>query len=505
MSQPLGSATPWWFDPLNWSTKNPGSMANTAPFYLPPNNDTGAATDVLINAGTAGSTEVVFDPANDPSFPAIAANPATHPFPAGYGPQTIWRLYMGREAVGANNAGVATLRIRGDLSTDSTAGDTRWQIGRSSGTADVPSNGVIIQESGTVINNYGDVDLGSSDTGLAETFGNGTYDYRGGTFEQGLLTTTRFRLSAGGSSSAGGKGTLIMHNPDTDGHFRVREFYSASYGGGGTNNPDGVDRGVAITEFHYENGGTRAVQVAENMFLANGQNSPTSSQPSGVRSSRLNLVLGEAPTVNGGGVPNDLALFDVDYDKTGDGIIGGAVGSLGLTFSDANAANPLDPSAAYDNGDIVTAMFGASTYRWQIYYNGNINWSDADKSILDTSLGGGDGIEGMGTGVDIVLIGLDSTIVPMGLPGDFNGDHKVDAADYTVWRDHLGAATESSLNGNGDGSNGVDAGDYNLWKTNFGDTSGAGALAAAAVPEPGTVMLCLAGVFGLLGLRRRNA
>ncbi len=424
MGQPVGSQTPWWFDPLNWSPTNPGTMA-VAPFYLPPGNDTGAATDVLINGGADG-TEVIYDPTNDPNIAAIDAAPGDYPFPPGYGRQTIYRLYMGREPASTSmvaNTGVATLRIRGDLQADPTVSDTRWQIGRTSGVADIPSSGMIIQESGTVINNFGDVDLGSSDTGLSESFGNGTYEYQGGTFEQGLLTSTRFRLSAGGSSSAGGIGKLIVHNPATEGHFRVREFYSAAYGGGGTNNPDGVERGVAISEFHYANGGTRAVQIAENMFLANGQNSPTSSQPSGIRSSRLGLVLDEAPIVDGSGIPNDLGLFDVDYDLTGDGIIGGAVGSLGLTFSNANAANPLDPSAVYSDGGIVSAMFGQSTYRWTIHYNGNITWSDSDKSILDTSAGGGDGIDGPGTGVDIVLIGLDSTIV-QGLLGDFNGDHE---------------------------------------------------------------------------------
>ncbi len=95
---------------------------------------------------------------------------------------------------------------------------------------------------------------------------------------------------------------------------------------------------------------------------------------------------------------------------------------------------------------------------------------------------------------------------PVGLAGDFNGDHVVDAADYTVWRDHLGAADESSLNGNGDGMNGVDAGDYSLWKTSFGTHSGAGAggLAAGAVPEPGTVLLGVFSLLGLVGLRRRG-
>jgi hypothetical protein len=61
------------------------------------------------------------------------------------------------------------------------------------------------------------------------------------------------------------------------------------------------------------------------------------------------------------------------------------------------------------------------------------------------------------------------------LPGDFNGNGTVDAADYIVWRKN---------DGNQIG--------YNTWRTNFGRTAASGASAgwsssvapAAAVPEP---------------------
>ena len=78
------------------------------------------------------------------------------------------------------------------------------------------------------------------------------------------------------------------------------------------------------------------------------------------------------------------------------------------------------------------------------------------------------------------------------LPGDFNDNQVVDAADYVVWQDNLGAADEAALHGNGDGMNGVDQGDYVLWSANFGSTGGGGAngesLAAFAVPEAATAV-----------------
>jgi hypothetical protein len=65
-----------------------------------------------------------------------------------------------------------------------------------------------------------------------------------------------------------------------------------------------------------------------------------------------------------------------------------------------------------------------------------------------------------------------------GMRGDYNGDGVVDAADYTLWRDHLGTI--------------FTAAGFDVWVTNFGNTlSGGAALSPAGVPEPAT---------GLLGL-----
>ena len=55
------------------------------------------------------------------------------------------------------------------------------------------------------------------------------------------------------------------------------------------------------------------------------------------------------------------------------------------------------------------------------------------------------------------------------LPGDFNNDCVVDAADYTIWKENLGGDS-SVLNGNGTGEATVVQADYTLWKDNFGKT-----------------------------------
>jgi hypothetical protein len=76
---------------------------------------------------------------------------------------------------------------------------------------------------------------------------------------------------------------------------------------------------------------------------------------------------------------------------------------------------------------------------------------------------------------------------PPFLLGDYNGNGKVDAADYTVWRNTLGQtglAPYSGADGDGDGM--VTQADYGVWKSHFGEMlmpPGAGG-GAAAVAQP---------------------
>ena len=85
--------------------------------------------------------------------------------------------------------------------------------------------------------------------------------------------------------------------------------------------------------------------------------------------------------------------------------------------------------------------------------------------------------------------------------GDYNGNHIVDAADYTVWRDTLGQTVAIGSGADGDGSTVIDTADYTLWKSQFGSaTPGAGRGASAVVPEPSTILLAVLGLFSIVGL-----
>jgi pectate lyase len=117
---------------------------------------------------------------------------------------------------------------------------------------------------------------------------------------------------------------------------------------------------------------------------------------------------------------------------------------------------------------------------------GRVNVANADGSFLVT----------LGSG-EVVL--SDFSLESVGLPGDYNGDGKVSAADYTVWRDTLGSTTD--LRANGDDSNSViDEDDYQVWLDNYGQSSGLGTGSgsiAASVPEPTTVLLVVVGLLAI--------
>ena len=87
------------------------------------------------------------------------------------------------------------------------------------------------------------------------------------------------------------------------------------------------------------------------------------------------------------------------------------------------------------------------------------------------------------------------------LPGDYNGNGIVDAADYTVWRNGLGTTYTLA--------------DYDVWKAHFGMSAGIGsgsgaalpsaALLSPTVPEPASAWLTLMGIgFACIKSRRSH-
>lgn len=94
---------------------------------------------------------------------------------------------------------------------------------------------------------------------------------------------------------------------------------------------------------------------------------------------------------------------------------------------------------------------------------------------------------------------LTITLGPPALPGDYSENGIVDAADYTVWRDNVGAA-EWTLPNDVDGGV-IGQAQYDTWKANLGqahDGAAAGGAGNVAVPEPGSALLVLFGIVALV-------
>ena len=91
-----------------------------------------------------------------------------------------------------------------------------------------------------------------------------------------------------------------------------------------------------------------------------------------------------------------------------------------------------------------------------------------------------------------------------GVPGDYNSNGVVDAADYVLWRDSVG---QSTLPNRGSGITGpVGPADYSFWRSHFANTSGSGAgeLSNSSVPEPNGLLLLVVGLLGVLSRRAKS-
>jgi hypothetical protein len=78
------------------------------------------------------------------------------------------------------------------------------------------------------------------------------------------------------------------------------------------------------------------------------------------------------------------------------------------------------------------------------------------------------------------------------LPGDFNTDSQVDAADYVTWRKGLGTTYTQD--------------DYTTWRSHFGQpaASGSAAIASAAVPEPAPLVILITALLAMCATSQRD-
>jgi hypothetical protein len=100
--------------------------------------------------------------------------------------------------------------------------------------------------------------------------------------------------------------------------------------------------------------------------------------------------------------------------------------------------------------------------------------------------------------------GTVSYVIPPPLPGDYSDNGIVDAADFTIWRDHLNANFQLANEVAGVTPGQVTVEDYNAWRTRFGNLLGSGQGAGAvALPEPATGLALATAAMGCLLGRRK--
>jgi hypothetical protein len=131
------------------------------------------------------------------------------------------------------------------------------------------------------------------------------------------------------------------------------------------------------------------------------------------------------------------------------------------------ATDSLRPAAFPNAFDPTTGQFNADPYdaisTWyaarvaQATSNVQTVPSQPQQTLANPQTGAGAGQEDApGSGTDVTI------------PGDFNGDFHVDAADYIVWRKTFGQ-TGLNLPADGNGDQVVDQLDYDIWRAHYGD------------------------------------
>lgn len=204
----------------------------------------------------------------------------------------------------------------------------------------------------------------------------------------------------------------------------------------------------------------------------------------------------------GGGlgfVLSDNGSFQTGFDLKGPTIPEGEWTHVAATYS------PSTRMALFINGALVAERTDPAGIPASIYDSAAPLWVGAQFSLAANTM-----FEGKMDEVAVYNKTLsDAAIlahyeaatsnVPLGVPGDFNDDGSVDGADFLLWQREFGGGASSPADGNGDGA--VDALDLADWSNNFGTAPPS---PFAAVPEPSSLVLLIAGGAAALLSRRSN-
>jgi len=207
--------------------------------------------------------------------------------------------------------------------------------------------------------------------------------------------------------------------------------------------PNTYTGGTLVTQ------GTLDVAVASNLGSGN-------VMVDGVTASGISRANGKL-NLHGNTSIADTAYLNITGDEGIDGAVGGYVN---IDFGIDEVVGGLM---------LAGQIIGAGTY-----------------GSVATGAAGNATLIGLGLNPDAFFAGGGTvTVVPAGVPGDYNGNGIVDNADYVLWRN--GGPLKNDF------TPGVQPSDYDFWRSRFAATTnpGSGLSAGGAVPEPTSIALVL--------------
>jgi fibronectin-binding autotransporter adhesin len=328
-------------------------------------------------------------------------------------------------------------------------------------------------------------------------------------------------LDVGGdNTSTAFSGTISGNSLRKSGSGKLALFGSNSYSGGTT-----ISGGTLSTD-SITNAGVNSGFGTGNITITNGATLEYTGFTAGPNRP---ISLGSGGGVISVSTSSSLSLFGVvdgtALTKSGSGTltVRSASTYTGGTTVSAGSLFVTSAAAKLGTGDVTVEGTTASTFlvisssvtnaiddSATLYLMGGGSPDEADQGYVSLSLGVNERVGALFLGGVLQASGLtygstsssaliqsdeyftSGGLVSVGLLGDFNNDHSVDAADYVVWQ-------KSPITYGGSPG-------YDLWRANFGNTSpaaGSGSsLDGAMIPEPSSLALLMLGVVALVGRHR---
>jgi hypothetical protein len=187
---------------------------------------------------------------------------------------------------------------------------------------------------------------------------------------------------------------------------------------------------------------------------------------------------------------------DADYysfDVAGPTGLNVLVTPLGGQFNQAAAGSPPSPFDANSRSNLSLAVFDSNGTSLLGFANDTIAGEPENLTSIRLPAAGRYYARVIGSTEIVQMYRLDLAPVALAelVPGDFNQNGEVDAADYAVWRETLNQ-TGAGLAADANNDMVVDLADYNFWRARFGAKAATtSALLPATIPEPAAGLLLL--------------